>query len=367
MGRFSFVVVVLGLAGCGRLGFGESGPADPNAELGANIVGGVVDASARSPAVCESLPNLATSSCPDVDLSLATTPTGIAVVWVPVAGGDLTGIALQANRAIGNLTTIKTGVFTASSAAYLDGQLIAGGISSSRAIVHTVVQPMGAGTEIGNFDGEFVGKTTLTHSNGDRVAATSCSSGLTMNAFDNAWNGQAGTFSVTTNQTMNIDATPIDTQSFAVWSTSTSCNYETITSKTTGTTRATNSKACLDARLTSNNTEIGMVFDGGGKVGLVVDDASTLSVLASITINGARSPRVLWDGSRYWVSYFDTGTSKVVIGYIDEYGMLLTSQLQLDASADKAYELGMFDGQPWLFAVGADMKLSANRMCVPAY
>ena len=356
-----FMVLAVGLTGCGRLGFGEGG--DDGA--GGNLTNGVVDVSQRAPSVCERLPSLAVASCPEVDLSLATTPNGIAAIWVAVAGGDLMGMDLSKARVAGQATTVKVGSFTASSATYVDGKLIVGGVSTSRALIHTVPQPIGVGTEIGNFDGEFVGKTTLSHSGVDRVSATSCASGLTMNSFDNAWNGSANTLTVTTARTQNIDLTPIAAQSFAVWSTATSCHYETITSKTTGTTRQSMSMACPAARLTSRGTEVGMVFEDGTTTGLVIDDAATVSVANAVRIAGARSPRVLWDGTRYWVTYLDA-TDHIVIGYLDDTGMLLTTQLPDAATHPKAYELGMLDGQPWLFAVGVqDMTLSAARLCAP--
>ncbi len=358
------LILALGVTGCGRLGFGEDDPSSTD-EGGGNMTVGVVDATARAPAVCERLNNLATVGA-NVDLALATTPTGLSAFWVPTAGGSLSGVDIGTNRAASLVSIVKVGAFTASSAAYLDGQLVAGGISTSRALVHSVPQPLAGGTEIGNFDGEFVGKTTLTHSNGDRVTATSCSSGLTVNAFDNAWNGSPATFTVNTSQSVSIDLTPIGAQSLAVWSTASTCHYETVTSKTTGTARQTASKACQLARLTSNGTEVAMVFEEGTKTGLVIDDATTLSAVNAVYANGARSPRVLWDGAHYWVSYLDA-TDHVVIGYVDEYGMTLTTQLPDKAPTDKAYELGMLDGQPWLFAVGqTDSQLTAARLCVPA-
>ncbi len=354
------MVLAAGLMGCGRLGFGEGDEGD-----GGNMTDGVVDASPRAPAVCERLPSLAVASSPDVDLSLATTPNGIAAIWVAVAGGDLMGMNVSTLRVASPVTSLKSGSFTASSAAYIDDRLIAAGVSTSRALIYTVPQPLGAATEIGNFDGEFVGKTTLSHSGVDRVAATSCSSGLTMNSFDNAWNGSAGTLSVTTAQAQNIDLTPIAAQSFAVWSTSSSCHYETITSKTTGTTRQSMSMACPAARLTSRGTEVGMVFEDGSDTGLVIDEAATISAVNAVAIVGASSPRVVWDGTRYWVTYFDA-TEHIVIGYVDDTGMLLTTQLPDAATHPKAYELGMLDGQPWLFTVGAqDMTLSGARLCAP--
>jgi hypothetical protein len=360
-----WVVLVLAVSGCGRLGFGE-GSADDADEGGGNLMTGVVDESARAPAICERIANIATASEADVDLALATTPTGITAVWSAIAGGPMFGVDVSATRAAGTAVQIRAGTFTATSAAYLDGRLVTAGVSGTRTLIHDVPQPLAAAAEIANIDGMFVGKTTLAHSGGDRVVATSCSSGLTMSAFDFQWNGSEGTLSVSTNATQNIDMAPMGSTAFAVWSTATSCHYEIVTSKSTGSTRQTMSRPCLDARVASNGSDVAIVFEDGTRAGLVIDDTATVSVNNAVFADGARSPRVVWDGARYWVSYLDD-TDRIVVGFIDDDGALVRAALAEPLPADKAYELGMFDGAVWLFEVASSSRtLSASRLCQPA-
>ena len=321
----------------------------------------------QTPAICERRTNLAQLGMSDVDLSLATTPSGLTAVWSPIVGGELFGVDVAASsHTSGPLVRIRSGTFTATSAAYIDGQLVTAGVTGSRTLIQQVPQPLAAAPEIGNFDGMFVGKTTLAHSGGDRVIATSCSSGLTMSAFDTLWNGSEGTFYVSTNATQSIDMTPMGTKAFAVWSTASSCHYETITSKTTGTMRQTNSKPCLDARVASNGFDVAIAFDDGSNAGLVIDDPATVSVVNAVLEPGARSPRVVWDGARYWISYLDA-TNHVIVGYLDAQGSLYRGALSDAAPKDKAYELGMFDGAVWLFDVDpTTQQLNASRLCRPA-
>src|SRR5262249_19693916 len=151
---------------------------------------------------------------------------------------------------------------------------------------------------------------------------------------------------------------------FAVWSTDTECHFERISSRTTGTMRMTND-ACRYARLASTGDQVAMAYENNNNnVGFVVDDAGTVALANAITIPNADSPRVVWSGSTYWLSYVDSD-GKITIGYVDTDGMLLTTQLPDPAPTKFGYELAMYDGQPWLFSVDQAMKVNAARLCVP--
>jgi hypothetical protein len=365
MGSKPWIVLALALAGCGRLGFGESGDESDDGG-GGNLVTGVVDENARAPAICERIADIATTATADVDLAVATTPSGATVVWSAVAGSQMFGVDIAASRQLGTPGIVRDGSFTATSATYIDGKLVTAGVNSTRTLIHEVPQPLATAVEIANIDGMFVGKTTLAHSGGDRVIATSCSSGLTMSAFDFQWNSSEGTLSVSTNATQNIDQAPMGGTAFAVWSTAASCHYEIVTSRTTGTTRQTMSRSCDAARVASSGFDVAIVFQESGRAGLVIDDAGTVSVTNAAFVTGARSPRVLWDGARYWASYLDA-TDRIVVGYVDAGGSLVRAQLPDAAPASKAYELGMLDGQVWVFGVEPTTRsLSASRLCIPA-
>jgi hypothetical protein len=358
------LMMVLAGVGCGRLGFGDESPGGGGGDIGGNETVGIEDTSPKAPQVCEVVGSLATTNTTDVDLSVATTPSGASVFWVATAGSSLRGFDLATDRTPSATVVVRGGTsFTASAAAYVDGRLLAGVISSSRALIHDVPVPIAAATEIGNFDGEYVGKLTLTHAGPDRIVATSCSSGLTMNAFDNLWNGTEATFTESSDQTASIDVTKLSSDAFAVWSTDTECHFERIASRTTGTMRMTNAP-CRFARLAATSDAVAMAYENGPDVGFVIDDAATIALANALAIPGARSPRVLWSGSTYWVSYIDA-SDHIVVGYVDGSGMLLTTQLPDAAPATHAYELAMYDGQPWLFGVDDSMQVYANRFCIP--
>lgn len=356
------LLLTLTCTACGRLGFGEDG-SGAGEDTGTNETVGVEDTSPHAPAVCEVLGQLATTNTADVDLSVATTPSGASVFWVATGGSSLRGFDLATNRTTGPTVVLRAGsTFTASAATYVDGRLLAGVISSSRALIHDVPVPMADATEIGNFDGQYVGKLTLTHAGADRIVATSCSSGMTTNAFDQSWVGTEGTFSETSNQTASLDVVKLTTDAFVAWSTDTTCHFETIVDRLSGTTRMINSP-CRNARLAATDTQVAMAFESGPEVGFVVDDASTVGLASAVRMTGS-SPRVVRAGSTYWTSYIDD-TNHIVIGYVDATGMLLTTQLPDVAPATHAYELAVFDGQPWLFGVDAQMRIYANRLCTP--
>ena len=315
--------VLLLVAGCGRLGF-EGVPGD-------NMMNGVNPTSPLAPAQCEAIGPLTTAASANVDLAFATTPTGGSLFWAPLAGRHLSAVAVSFDRTTGPITTIATGSFTESSAAYLDGHLLATGLSSSRSLVHDVPQPLAAGTEIGNFAGDHVAKRSLVHVGPDRVVATSCTD-MQYHAFDATWTGQAGTYNFSSPQTDHVDITDVGTRALTVVSTGTTCEYFVGTNKSTNTQR-TSPVPCEAARLASDGADqIAMVVADTGYINLVIDATDTVNAQNAMTIGAGSGPRVIRYDNRYWVTYVDT-TGHIVIGFVDDTNTLLTRTLDATTTA----------------------------------
>lgn len=346
--------VLLLVAGCGRLGFDD--------EPGDNMMNGVDPMSALAPAQCEAAGPFATVPSANIDLAVATTPTGASLFWVPLGGGNLSGIDLAVDRTAGPITTIATGTFTESSAAYLDGHLLATGLSSSRSLVHDVPQPLAAGTQIGNFGGDHVAKRSLVHVGPDRVVATSCTD-MQYHAFDASWTGQQGTYNYNSPQTDHVDITDVGARALTVVSTGTQCEYFVGTNKSTNTTR-TSTTPCEAARLASDGADqIAMLVADTGYINMVIDATDTVNAQNAMTIGAGSGPRVLRYDNRFWISYVDT-SGHIVIGFLDDTNTLVTRTLTDTATTAKGYELAMFDGSPWVFAVDSGTSnVTGRRLC----
>lgn len=334
------------LVGCGRLGF------DGQPEPGANMILGVDINSPLAPAQCESANGLATTTSTAIDLAVATTPTGASVFWAPTAGGTLRGIDVGLDRQASAVTMVIAGTYSETTAAYLDGRLVVGGLSGSRLVANDVPQPIAVGTELGNFGGDHVAKTAVVHVGTDRVMATSCTD-MRFNSFDpTTWSGTEGTYTYNTPQTSHVAISTVGSRALSIIATASECRYFVGTNRSTSTTR-TSPVLCPEGRLASDDLDqIAMVFEGGGSVQLVIDGIDTVTAANAMPIAMGSAPRVMRFDNRYWVTYLDD-TNHIVIGFIDDQGMLLTRTLA-DVTTAKGYELTMFDGAPWVFAVDAN-------------
>lgn len=362
MGRTAYLVMFVSLAGCGRLGFDGFGDGD-DPEPGTNQTVGVDDGSARAPFECEAV-TFATANTSDVDLAVATTPTGASVFWVPSATGSLRGFDIAAaDRSASPITVVRSGPYDQTSVAFVDGRLIATARNGVRAIVHDVPQPIAAGTEIANLWGDNTAKTAIVHAGPDRVMAASCSE-FSLHAFDQAWSGSEDTLTRSNPDSSNhVDVTQLGARMFTAVSMDNACTYTVATDRSTGTTRSS-VMPCAHARLAATTDEVAMAFETATTVDLVIDDASTVTAANAMPIALGSSPRVLRHDGRYWLSYLDEAGG-LVVGYVED-GVVLTRQLGNATAAHDAYELAVLDGSPWI--IGVDPTTSnvyGRRLCTP--
>jgi hypothetical protein len=318
--------------------------------------------------VCGSQSYTSIAAALDSDVSVASTPTGAAVFVVPTSGGNLRGFTVDVD---GNLTsgaTIKTvrpsaGAFTASAAAYVDDTLIAVVISSSRALVHIIPADLSTYTEIGNVDGERVGKHALLHATIDRITPTACGAGLTVNPFDNSWNAQTSQLSVTSPQSTGIAATPLGNEALVAWSTADECYIERLTTGATGF-GSSQAWSCNAPRLANDMTTVDskIVFEAadGVRLGTIADDqlAGSTTLLAA----GATSPRISFDGTSYWIAYLDA-SGTLVAGTLQSDGSVLTTPVAGITPQHDAYELAIIGGAPWTYSIDPS-GTTAHKLCL---
>ncbi|MBS1123708.1 MAG: hypothetical protein H6Q90_5936 [Deltaproteobacteria bacterium] len=348
------------VAGCGRLGFDGFGEGDP--EPGGNMTVGVEDSSARTPFECEAVPAFATVADADVDLAVATTPTGASLFWVPTTGGNLHGIDLATSRQPSQVTLVRSGPFDQASASFIDGQLVVTVRSTLRALVHTVPMPIGPGVEIANVWGDNIAKTAIVKAGADRVMAASCSE-VALHSFDAGWNGTEDTYLKTLSTSDHIEIAQLGTSALTAVSIDTGCDYELATSNSASTTRLSTT-FCKQARLATSGNEVAMAFETTDTVNLVIDDVSTVTAANAMPVALGSSPRVIHHAGRYWVSYLDENAN-IVVGTVED-GILLLRRLAASALHD-SFELAVYDGSPWVFAVDPQSSnVYGRRLCLPS-
>ncbi len=105
-----------------------------------------------------------------------------------------------------------------------------------------------------------------------------------------------------------------------------------------------------------------MVYESGGSV-----------MIGQIAVNGhnqianerplvlGSSPRIVFDGQRYWISYLDE-RGDVVVGFLDENGALDGTAIEGTRPMAAAYDLAVIGGTPWAYAIDAN-GVGATRLC----
>jgi hypothetical protein len=187
-------------------------------------------------------------------------------------------------------------------------------------------------------------------------------SGLTGIKFDGAWQ-TSGTTVVGAVAPQTMTATRYREDTMVAWSTSTSCHLSRVSAGIT----SARPYPCLAGRIAMNSEMRSglMVFeDGADKVMISEIRVGGESEIANqrLLVEGARAPKIVVDGIRYWVSYINV-RQDVVVGYIGSEGTGVSMALEGTQPMGDGYELAVLNGGLWVFAVdGAGV--GAQRLCL---
>jgi len=304
----------------------------------------------------------------DVDLSVVATPTGAAIFTVDRAGGPLRGFAIDGR---GELETKEAGnvlrddhVFSAVSAAYVDERLIVGAVTDEGSVTIDMVRAdLDATFNLDTARGTMVADLPITHIRDERFAAVAdANTGVSGIRFDTAWQ-VAGTQVLSTKAPLSITSTRYREDTMVVWSTDSTCNLTRIAAERS----SSRNFACAGARIAVNPLERGgyMVYEeGADKIMLAQIKVGGESEIANtrMFLENAWSPKIVFDGSRYWISYLNA-RQDVVVGYLGADGSLVSMALEGTQPMGEGYELAVLSGGVWVFAVdGAGA--NAQRLCL---
>jgi hypothetical protein len=345
-------IVVLISAGCGRLGFdGDSSP--PDATTSTTV------------ALCESSSWSAVAFGESVVVSAVETPNGVTAAWAPAAGGDITAVNLDTSWQVTDGPTVtKTGGYRAVTITYLDGTVITGDPASdfSDAKIDTLSSDLsGGGAERACPLASYVGGPPMLKAGGDRITPVTRTTGLAIIPFDSGFSEMASQLSANSSASDGMSATAFADTAEVVWSTSTGCMFENVTSMATGTTRSS-THACQSPALAAQNGSLALVFADAFGVYLARGTPDTIDPATAVQIaSNGTTPKVLFDGTRLWISYVASPTT-LAIGFVDDQGTFHMTSIQSTAAATGSYDLVLVRGEPWLFV--AEAELAAHRFCL---
>ena len=300
----------------------------------------------------------------DVGLAVVATPQGTAVFSVPKAGGPVRGYTIDHR---GALVGEERGVelradakYTAISATMIDERLVTAAIADDEVVVDMWRNDLGAKFELGRVKGNQIANLPMLPSRGGRVATIGDGDGLVAVSFDNGW--QLGDVEhVSAAVPLSLSATALLDDALIVWSTADSC---TVRRHLAGV-EATRPRPCLGVRVALDpaTRRTLLAYEDDGQI--VVSDLyagghGDLHTDRKLAVGTA--PRVVFDGSHFWVSYINE-RNDVVVGFVAEDGSLRSMALEGTQPDASGYELAVIGGTAWVFAVDASGH-NAQRMCI---
>ncbi len=303
----------------------------------------------------------------DVDVAVVPTSSGATVFTTARGGGPLRGFTIDGH---GLLTGEDTGTivredqaFTAVSAAYIDERLVTAAVGENGVAIDLVRADLGATHNLSTVPGTVVADLAMATSRLGHVATVGDEAGLTAIAFDESWT-TSGTRLLSKAEPLSMTATRYLTDTMVSWSTDTTCHLQRMAAGAT----SQRNFACVGARIAASgpDREGYLVYEDGARVmisQLRVGGESEIANQRELVPN-ARSPRIVYDGARYWVSYIDVHDD-VIIGYLEADGSLASMALNGTQPQTEAYELAVVNNGLWVFAVDGG-GVGAQRICLRA-
>ncbi|HEX7701055.1 MAG TPA: hypothetical protein VF403_10045, partial [Kofleriaceae bacterium] len=208
---------------------------------------------------------------------------------------------------------------------------------------------------------DHVSKPPFVNAGPDTVSPTTWLDGLTIRPFASDWTAMPPVLTEPSDQPVAVTAVTFGTSAVVAWSTPAACNVEQLTDMSNGT-RAHSTTPCLEPRLATSPTAVAFVRELPDGVYLSTGAPSDLVANAiQIGANGT-SPRIAFDGQRFWIGYYDG--ARLVAGYLGLDGTLHSTTIAATPAHD-AYELVIVGGAPWLLVVDP-AGLAGHKLCVPA-
>jgi hypothetical protein len=305
----------------------------------------------------------------DVDLAVIPTLTGAAVFSVDRAGGPLRGFAIADN---GLLETKEQGntvrddmTFVGVAAALVDERIVTAAISDDgKVVVDLVRADLSSTVNLDTTFGTMVADVPMTPAREGRLVAIGDDDGIDGVRFDAGWQAM-GEQQISKNAPLSMTATRYREDSMIAWSTSSTCHLTRVSAEIT----SSQPSPCLNARVATSNAERRgfMVYEeGADKIMIAEIHVGTGNELApaQLLVQPARAPKIVFDGSRFWVSYINA-RQDVVVGYVGKDNTLVSMALEGTQPLADGYELAVLGGFPWVFAVdGAGA--NAQRLCLKA-
>ena len=298
----------------------------------------------------------------NVAMAVVASGSGAAIFTVDKLGGPLIGYAIDAR---GKMTTAGTkltadGGFTAVSASSVDGRYVVATVAGDTTLVNLITQDFAQVQQVGKLEGSLVAARPIVSARDQRLGVTAGATGVQLASFDGAW--MQSTTTKLAGPAIGMDAISFGQDALVAWSTDSGCMVQEVAFTKT----ATGLTSCRSPRLAAgygNRAELAYVGAGGVQVGDLYMSGATAIASTHAIGHDSTSPRIAFDGQRYWMTYIDA-RGDVVVGYLTADNSSLISMALEDVSPQAdAYELTIVDGQPMVFSADAN-GYAAHAICL---
>lgn len=301
-----------------------------------------------------------------LDLAVVKTDAGATVFGVPKDGGAVRGFRVDQRGDLFDrdmLLVRDDRNYTGVSASHANGRLLVASVVDDKVALDVVADDLHAKYALGDYSGSLVTDAPIIDVRDVPIAFVGGQFGLTANSFTGDLWEAAAPIDLTKDSIVSMSATGYFDDLMVAWSTaSKECHVQRFASRV----ESVRQFGCDDVRIAANPSgkrammvyvEDGIVYRSDLVIGGESEIANKLRI-AEV----ASSPRVAFDGTRFWISYVD-GHGDVVAGFVDEKGRLNSRVLTgIHPEVGDAYDLAVFGDGPWLVGVGND-ELGALRIC----
>ncbi|HTL32959.1 MAG TPA: hypothetical protein VL326_07535 [Kofleriaceae bacterium] len=364
MGRFSSILVLLlGAAACGD----NLGPDDTSISGGTDQVdpSGNQTATPRFvPSVCGVQTYTTNLSGDAMQLSVAARPQGAVLLTTSTTGSLMSGFVLDDRMQMQAATKLAIdGSFTSVVASYRNERLVSTAVQDGAVFMHLLDPDLGNPQYTAKLPGRLVSEPAFYNVQGDMVMPIAGDDGLWMGRFQDSFEPIDGKLMIPTKPARSMAAAQIGVATFVAWSTDSECYmYETSTYGAGVDTRLP--VACNDPKLAVNQkTGDGvMAFNTSEGVRLMAFSNTSFGGDSALLRDSTSDPRVMFDGTNFWVSYLDT-RGDILVGFLDANHNPITMSLAGPKPSSQAYDLVMIQGAPWVVSLD-NGTASAYRLCV---
>jgi len=296
------------------------------------------------------------------DVSVSVAPGTEGASMVALSSGTLYGFVIDPRMDIASSTKIDLGAtYSSVTASFVGGRVATTSIDTSTVYVHQLDDALANPQYITSLPGTHLAKPAFYAVGNEFVMPVVTDEGLWLHRFyDSLEPIDFARVMPVAKPPRALSATEMAGKLLTAFSTDGDC-YLALTDATGAGPTKQIASACENPRLAAHGDLGIMLFDSVDGVRLMRLDGAQFGGDALVVRSPTHTPRIVFDGTRFWVSYIDV-RGQVVVGFLDENLHPNTLALPDPSPATDGYELVMIDGAPWVITLTTN-GYAAHQMC----